>query len=107
MFKSVHGVDKEIPWVVPVKGDYKIHDLLNKAVYGDQTGLLDAILPIIDHWHPVKGGLEKLSGQGKSTHIQPVRTLFPRSYLHLFRMLSSFVPLAPPMVVCSISTCSR
>ena len=96
MFKSVHGVDKEIPWVVPVKGDYKIHDLLNKAVYGDQTGLLDAILPIIDHWHPVKGGLEKLSGQGKSTHIQPVRTLFPRSYLHLFRMLSSFVPLAPP-----------
>jgi hypothetical protein len=47
---------------------------LYKSVYGDQTGMLARLLPVVDHWRPVKGGLEKLSGIGKKGNgIQPVR----------------------------------
>ena len=73
-FNAVHGTEEEFPYAVPVKGDYTIYDLLYKSVYGDQTGMLARLLPVVDHWSPVKGGLEKLSGIGKKGNgIPPVR----------------------------------
>ena len=51
-----------MPSIILRKGDYNIYDLLHKAVFGDKTKVFDSILPVVDHWHPVKGALEALCG---------------------------------------------
>lgn len=69
-FEAVHE-EEELPFVIIVKGDYTIYDLIHKATFGDTTRTMDPLLPLVDHWHPVKGALSALSGLKTAT--KPVR----------------------------------
>ena len=70
-FDAVHGGEL-FPHVIIVKGDYTLYKNIFQACYGDKTGLLNRFLPVVDHWHPVKGAIEKICGQGDA-FIKPVR----------------------------------
>ena len=107
-FQQLHGT--EIPFIILRKDDYNIYDLLHKAVFGDTTKVFDSILPVVDHWHPVKGAFEALCGL--KTAASPVSSsalLYFRDEFQLMYvsrvvcahdLLTSTSPAGLPKVLC-------
>ena len=82
--EAVHG--KDHPIAILCKGDYTIYTLIRNSIFGDTTGVLDPICPLlVDHWHPVKGALGSLCGLNSSKSRSPVR----RFVTHFLRHASN------------------